>query len=101
MASEMIRPETTLFLDTMLRDDSTLRVDEVTIGSTTSFRDDTLKACTVLLESGVVLVSMKHGKDKREFIFNPPSKTILRTGDTLVVIGHPEQLTKLREQLSK
>jgi voltage-gated potassium channel len=101
MASEMIRPETTLFLDTMLRDDSTLRVDEVTIGSTTSFRDETLKACTVLLESGVVLVSMKHGKDKREFIFNPPSKTILRTGDTLVVIGHPEQLTKLREQLSK
>lgn len=101
MASEMIRPETTLFLDTMLRDDSALRVDEVKIGATTPFRDKTLKECTILHESGVVLVSMKHGKDKQNFVFNPPHNTVLKTGDTLVVIGHPEQMSGLREELSK
>jgi voltage-gated potassium channel len=37
MASELIRPETTTFLDTMLRDDSALRADEVTIGTTTAY----------------------------------------------------------------
>ena len=101
MASEMIRPDTTSFLDTMLRDDSTLRVDEVTVGPTTPYRGKTLKSCTILPESGVVLVSMKHGKDGQDFIFNPPPNTILGTGDTLVVIGRPEQLTGLRAQLSK
>jgi voltage-gated potassium channel len=101
MASELIRPDTTTFLDSMMRDNSSLRVDEVNIGPTTNYRGKSIKSCDVLASSDIVLVSMRRGKDERDFIFNPPPKTILDTGDTLIVIGNPEQLELLRAKLSK
>ncbi len=101
MASELIRPDTTTFLDSMMRDSSALRVDEVKIGSTTSYRGKTIESCDVLSSSDVVLVSMRRGTDERDFIFNPPPNTIINTGDTLIVIGNPEQLEILRAKLSK
>jgi voltage-gated potassium channel len=101
MASELIRPDTTTFLDSMMRDSSTLRVDEVKIGSTSNYRGKTIASCDILASSGVVLVSMRRGTDEKEFIFNPPPQSILTTGDTLIVIGNPEQLEALRLKLSK
>ena len=101
MASELIRPDTTTFLDSMMRDSSALRVDEVKIGSTSNYRGKTIASCDVLASSGVVLVSMRRGTDEKDFIFNPPPHTILNTGDTLIVIGNPEQLELLRSKLSK
>jgi voltage-gated potassium channel len=100
MASEMIRPDATTFLDTMLRDDSSLRVEEVKIGITTPWLGKSLKNCQVLHDSGVVLVSMRKHTEK-QFIFNPPRTTKLETEDMLVVIGTPEQLTGLRLKLSR
>jgi voltage-gated potassium channel len=100
MASELIRPDTTTFLDSMMRDDSALRVDEVKIGPTTPYNGKSLKACEVIASSGIVLVSLRRGSGKQEFLFNPPQNTVLHDGDTLVVIGHPEQLSALRSKLS-
>jgi Trk K+ transport system NAD-binding subunit len=101
MASELIRPETTTFLDSMLRDDSALRVDEIKIGETTNYCGKPLKQCDVLLSSGVVLVSMRRAGDGKEYIFNPPLSTILNAGDTFIVIGNPEQCSAVRLKLSK
>ena len=101
MASELIRPDTTTFLDSMMRDSSTLRVDEVKIGSTSNYRGKTIASCDILASSGVVLVSMRRGIDEKDFIFNPPPQSIMNTGDTLIVIGNPEQLESLRSKLSK
>lgn len=101
MASELIRPDTTTFLDSMMRDNSSLRVDEVKIGSTTNYRGKSIENCDVLASSGSVLVSMRRGIDERDFIFNPPPSTIINTDDTLIVIGNPEQLEILRAKLSK
>lgn len=100
MASELIRPETTTFLDTMLRDDSALRVDEVTIGTTTAYGNKPLRQCDTITTSGALLVSMRKVA-KQQFIFNPPQETILETGDTLIFIGNPEQLSVMRSKLSK
>jgi voltage-gated potassium channel len=100
MASEMIRPDATSFLDTMLRDDSTLRVEEVKVGATTHYRGKSLKECDVLLDSGAVLVSMRKSLEK-QFIFNPSLTSVLHTDDMLVVIGTPEQLAGLKAKLSK
>jgi voltage-gated potassium channel len=100
MASEMIRPDATSFLDTMLRDDSALRVEEVKVGITTRYRGKPLKKCDALLNSGVVLVSMRKSAEK-QFIFNPPQSTMLEKDDMLVVIGNPDQLVGLKTKLSK
>jgi len=99
MASEMIRPDATSFLDTMLRDDSALRVEELKIGDSTTYRGKQLKHCDALADSGVVLVSMK--KSDKKFTFNPPPSTVLDLEDILVVIGTPEQLAGLRAKLSR
>ncbi len=101
MASELIRPDTTTFLDSMMRDNSSLRVDEVKIGSTTNYHSKPIKNCDILASSGVVLVSMRRGISEQNFVFNPPPSTIINTGDTLIVIGNPEQLEILRAKLSK
>jgi len=100
MASEMIRPDATSFLDTMLRDNSALRVEEIKVGPTTRYSDKPLKKCSILLNSGVVLVSIRKNKEK-QFLFNPPLSTILEKDSTLIVICNPEQLTALKERLSK
>jgi len=101
MASEMIRPDTTTFLDSMMRDNSALRVDEVKIGPTTNFRGKSIKSCDIIASSDIVLVSMRRGIGERDFIFNPPASTVINTDDTLIVIGNPEQLEVLRGKLSK
>jgi voltage-gated potassium channel len=101
MASELIRPDTTTFLDSMMRDNSSMRVDEVKIGATTQYRGTSINKCDVLASSDIVLVSLRRGSAKRDFIFNPPPNTVLNTGDTLILIGNPEQLELLREKLSK
>jgi len=82
----------------MLRDDSALRVEEVKVGSTTHYLGKPLKKCKPLLDSGVVLVSMRRSAEKR-FIFNPPLSTVLEKDATLVVIGTPEQLAGVRAKL--
>ncbi len=101
MASEMIRPDTTTFLDSMMRDDSNLRVDEVKISSSAAKRCKSINNCSELSDADVVLVSLRRAGDKREFIFNPPPDTELFSNDTLIVIGKPEQLEFLRTKLSK
>jgi len=101
MASELIRPDTTTFLDSMMRDNSSMRVDEVKVGATTHYRGRSINQCDVLASSDIVLVSMRRGSAQRDFIFNPPPNTIMNTGDTLILIGNPEQLELLREKLSK
>jgi voltage-gated potassium channel len=101
MASELIRPDTTTFLDSMMRDNSALRVDEVTIGATTNYRGKPITSCDVLASSGSVLVSLRRGIGEKNFVFNPPPSTVINTGDTLIVIGNPEQLEYLRGKLSK
>lgn len=94
MVSELVRPGATSFLDTMLRDNSALRVEDVQVGLHSKFVKKSLSSCDAFAKAGVLLVSIKHGDS---FHFNPPPGTILEGGDTLVVIGNPEQLKSVRD----
>jgi voltage-gated potassium channel len=97
MVSELVRPGATSFLDTMLRDNSALRVEDVQVGPHSKFVKKPLSACDALAKAGVLLVSIKQGDS---FKFNPSPATILDGGDTLVVIGNPEQLQSVRSILN-
>lgn len=93
MVSELVRPGATSFLDTMLRDGSALRVEDVQVGPHSKYLKKPLSSCDAFANAGVLLVSIKRGDS---FHFNPPPATILHGGDTLVVIGNPEQLQLVR-----
>lgn len=96
MASELVRPDAVNFLDTMLRDNSSLRVEDVQIGKKSRYIGKTIKQCDPLTGSDVLLFSMKREGSYR---FNPPSSTTLAEGDTLIVIGMAEEIATLRSTL--
>ncbi len=93
MASELIRPDAVTFLDSMLRDNSDLRVEDVKVNASSKFSDKPLKECKPLQSSHVLLFSVKHADN---YEFNPRPETVVHAGDTLVVIGHPEQIATVR-----
>lgn len=99
MASELIRPKTVSFLDTMLYGTPSLRVEEVTVADDSKYVGLPLEKCEPLHNSGTVLVSMKDDS-KLGFRFNPPQDTRLRSGDTLVIIGDREQVEHLKRGLN-
>ncbi len=100
MASELIRPTTVSFLDTMLYGTPSLRVDEVVVSSSSKYIGQSLGRCDILRESGVVLVSIRVPGKKDGFRFNPPMETHLKSGDTLIVIGDRSQVEVLRGGLN-
>ena len=96
MASELIRPETTNFLDTMLRDNSALRVDEVNVSQSSKHVGKSLESFHELHSAGVVLLSLiRNGS----YQFNPRPDTKLQPGDTLIMIGNPEQISAVRSEV--
>jgi K+/H+ antiporter YhaU regulatory subunit KhtT len=97
MVSELVRPATTSFLDTMLRDRSGLRVEDVQVSADSKYASKPLSSCDVFTKVGVLILSIKQGDS---FQFNPPPDTMLNGGDTLVVIGNPEQIRGARSALN-
>ncbi len=100
MASELIRPATVSFLDTMLYGTPSLRVEEITIPPSSRYAGTAIARCEALRESGVVLVSIRRQDDKKAFRFNPPPETPLREGDTLIIIGDRGQVEQLKARMS-
>ena len=96
MASELIRPETVTFLDTMLRDSANFRVEDIPVGP--SHVGKTIKECDVLASASVLVVAVKHQGD---YTFNPKPLTKLFADDTLIVIGDPEHVHEVTNVLGR
>ncbi|MCX7984984.1 MAG: NAD-binding protein [Bacteroidetes bacterium] len=99
MASECIRPETTNFLDAMLRNSSNLRVDQITLCPQSKYVGKKLYDVQHFHETGVLLVGLQRINDS-SVIFNPPQTTLLQSHDILIVIGTAEQRERLQRELS-
>ena len=93
LASELIRPATVSFLDTMLRDDSALRVEDIAVTAKSRYVGKPLSSVDVLAKADILLVSIKQADG---YHFHPSLSTILKADDTLVVIGTPDQLNIVR-----
>lgn len=86
MASEMIRPTTVSFLDTMLRDEEVnLRVEEVAVPDT--FIGKTISSLNLKRHPNLLLLAIK---TKEGWIYNPADDCTLGQGSTLVFMATPE-----------
>jgi len=95
LASEMIRPEVTGFLDHMMRDpDRTLRIDEIAVAADSSLAGKLL-AESDIRKAGDVLVIAVRSPDGR-YQYNPGPDHPILPGQTLIVIGDPAQVRNLR-----
>ena len=98
LASEMIRPVTVGFLDSMLREKgSHVRFDEVSVPSSSAFVGKSIGEVKGS-EGGPLLVAVvPAGADRYEI--NPPSARAISAGDRLVLIGETEAISALRRRL--
>ncbi|MFO0663020.1 MAG: potassium channel protein [Polyangiaceae bacterium] len=95
MASELVRPEVTEFLDQMLRDkDKALRIEEVPISAGSKMGGLMLKDTPIRRETRLLVVAVR-AKD-RTFMYNPEPDFKLESGMTLIVMGDPPSVAKLR-----
>jgi voltage-gated potassium channel len=96
LASELIRPEVTEFLDLMLRDkDKNLRIEEVTISDTSAFVGVALKDTPIRRETKLLVIAVR--ATDRSFSYNPDPDLVLERGTTLIVMGETDSIVKLRK----
>jgi voltage-gated potassium channel len=97
MASELIRPSVVTFLDMMLRDtDRNLRLEEVPIGSASTFIGRTLGELDTHVRANCLLLAVKRA-DTGEYLYNPPDDTRVTAGMLLIVMGDPRGVRALRD----
>ncbi len=99
LASELIRPEVTEFLDQMLRDkDKNLRLEEVVVGPRSPLVGSTLLDTSIHRDTRALVIALR-GTD-RTFVYNPEPGHVLVAGTTLIVLGEPDSIAKLRQIVS-
>lgn len=95
LASEMIRPNVTEFLDIMLRDPKhVLRIEEATVNQTSPIAGRTLGEAALRKVCDVLVVAVRDAEGK--YKFNPGAEQALKVGSTLIVLGEREEIAKLR-----
>ncbi len=99
LASEMIRPITVGFLDSMLREKgSHVRFDEVTVPSDSPFVGREISELKGAQGEAPLLVAVvAAGSDRYDI--NPAATQPIRAGDRLVLIGETEALKVLRRKV--
>ncbi|MEN9306438.1 MAG: hypothetical protein RL173_370 [Fibrobacterota bacterium] len=99
LASEMIRPRTTTFLDRMLYHSSgDTRMDEAVIPKGSRWDGKQLSQASIHESTGVVPVAIHLGED--DFLFNPPPHHILHAGQALIAVGSGAEIDRLRRHLA-
>jgi len=95
MANLMIRPGACEFLDVVSAGNlPEYQLSEVSVTADSPLAGKTIAGTKLREESGVTILSVrKHGE--RSFNPNPPTGTLIEEGDILILIGTPEQMTKM------
>ncbi|OPY72812.1 MAG: Voltage-gated potassium channel Kch [Syntrophorhabdus sp. PtaU1.Bin058] len=95
MASEMIRPHVTSFLDMMLRDkDSPMRVEEIHITKNSPYIGKPVKDVDFKAIGNIMVISAR--KASGEWVYNPYPDTIVEKDMSLIIIATPEEKELLR-----
>jgi len=99
MASEMIRPHVTSFLDMMLRDKySPMRVEEVHIPVDSPFVGKPVKEIDFKTIGNIMLISAR--KPSGEWVYNPYPDTVVEKEMSLIIIATPQEKELLVEHVS-
>ena len=93
LASEMLRPHVVSFLDAMLREPDSMRVQEIPVGDAVAGRS--LRDLDLQQRAGVVVFALREADTDRH-CYNPPPERTLRAGDVLIACANHEQLATVR-----
>lgn len=100
MASVLLRPQVVSFLDVVTRsEDLELLLEQIPVPADSPLDGVPLAKAEIPRKTGLIVLAIKHGEDRRQFIYNPGPNEEVRSGDTLIVLGRPEQMDRLRATL--
>lgn len=99
MASEMIRPTTVSFLDSMIRDrNSAYRFEEVFVKKNSPIIGKPVSSVKSEKDDAPLILAIKEPETARYHI-NPPGNYEISEGDILVMIGDTGQIRSFRESI--
>lgn len=105
MASLVLRPDVTLFVDTQASGDSMgLLLEQASVAETSEVAGLTLAEAQIPARTGLLVVAIQHGEGAGDsgdrFVYNPGPDETVRPGDLLVVLGPPPKFAELHRLLS-
>ena len=99
MAQTIIRPAVTEFLELTVHDrDIELEIEELRVGELSTLNGVSLLKSGIRQEMDVIIVAIR--KKDGKMIFNPSSQARIEAGDTLIALGHGNDLERLASVLS-
>lgn len=97
MASEMIRPAAVDFLDSMLRSSrGNLRIHEISIAENSPLRGKNIVDAGFKQKFDLLVLGVRN--NNKEIEFNPDPTRMLASGETLIVMGDVENITRVRHK---
>lgn len=91
LASELIRPAVTTFLDVMLKDrDHNLRIGEILLKKAHKCVGKTLRESSIRKSRNVLVMAVAYPNG--DFIYNPPPDFALSEGQKLIVLGETQKI---------
>ena len=105
MASLVLRPNVTLFIDTETSGDGMgLLLEQASVAETSAVAGLTLDEAQIPARTGLLVVAIQRGEGGRDggdrFVYNPGPDERVRPGDLLVVLGPPPKFPELHRLLS-
>ena len=98
LASELVRPNVTAFLDNMLRVTKNLRFEEVEVPAGSDWAGQNLRNIPIRDRTNLLVVAL-HEPDGK-YVYNPSPDQIVQAGTELIVIGEEDAVQKLRELIT-
>jgi voltage-gated potassium channel len=99
MAQSIVKPAVTDFVDLTLHDNGIeLRMEELRVGGGSRLNGVTLIDSGIRQEMDIIIVAIR--KKDGEMIFNPSSQSRMEADDTLIALGHGQDLKRLASILA-
>ncbi len=95
LISELIRPATVSFLDSMMRERTTTRFGELVVGMASPLVGRTLAEADLRHRADVLVVAARH-PGVESFIYNPKADFLLEANCCVVVLGTSSEIDKLK-----
>ena len=99
MAQRILRPTVTNFLDLAFTSQhKDIQMEEIPIDADSKLNGLSLKDSGIRQVYNLIIIAIKKADDK--MLFNPSYEACLTTGDTVIAVGEPTNLTRLQHVLN-
>jgi len=97
MASLVVTPDVIEFVDRLtIEGETTANLEEIAVDDLPKkYINKTILDLDLRRETGCTVIGIRNSD--RNYIINPEAETKLVSGSSLIVLGRPEQIIKLRE----